>query len=67
MVILEDIQWFDALSLELLLTVARSTAGRPLLLVLTLRQDARTPASLGKLMAQLARLPASSVCGEVNW
>ncbi|MET0692688.1 MAG: BTAD domain-containing putative transcriptional regulator [Propionibacteriaceae bacterium] len=57
--ILEDVQWFDQLSRELLLTAARQVPTAPVLMALTLRRDARTPAPLVQLAAQLARLPAS--------
>ena len=57
--VLEDVQWSDELSLELLLTLARLVPGAPLLLALTMRHDHQSPVALLQLMSQLARLPAS--------
>jgi predicted ATPase len=46
MIVIEDIHWADEASLELLLHLARSTADRPLLLLLTLRSEDAGPSSL---------------------
>lgn len=54
LVIVEDLHWCDAISLELLLRLARITADRPLALLLSYRSDETTPA-LQHLLAELDR------------
>ena len=58
MLVLEDLQWADEMSLRLLAFVARRLAARPMVLVVTTRDEdlAESPALLA-LVAELAALP----------
>ncbi len=54
LVIIEDVHWSDATSLEFLHYLIRRTTARPLLLLVTYRHDEVSPA-LGKWLTQLDR------------
>ncbi len=54
--VLEDVQWADPATVELLLAVAEAAANRPLLLALTMRTGGATPAPhVLRLTSELAR------------
>jgi DNA-binding CsgD family transcriptional regulator len=54
LLVIEDLHWCDDISLEFLLSLARSCVAQPLLLLLTYRNDEIQPA-LQRLLAQLDR------------
>ena len=54
LLVIEDLHWCDDISLEYLLSLARSSVGLPLLLVMTYRNDEVQP-GLQRFLAQLDR------------
>ncbi|HSK94771.1 MAG TPA: AAA family ATPase [Candidatus Angelobacter sp.] len=56
--LIEDAQWSDDVTLDLIRFLARRIASHPILLLVTLRDDARTTDSVAVMLGEVATAPA---------